>query len=424
MMKYILLAAVLFPTVFGKCPNGCNGHGTCEDYDQCKCFNEEADSVHWFASDAKIGAICHQHNTPEITTTDAEQKKKEEKARKDKCDAEASKGAEYKCGIDPKDGSCKREVRYEKPKTLYPEWTGADCSRRTCPRSTSWTEVGDLVASKTYRCTHKIQVECSDQGVCDQATGLCECFPGFTGHACQRTACPDDCSGHGSCRSNRDFAYDFAVAKTHQLMQSHESFKLFDQNYVATYDDAWDSGHLYGCYCDKGYRGANCALVECPSSNDPLDDKCSDEEDAKAVENFQVQKWAATGSKGWLEAYALSDSKEQIKTKVCDTSANKLDLTGKKCRDSKGPNPLTDICVFTAPSKTNPSATCLPSGTWSTYAPGDKNNHFYDGKVYACFGAMSGMDCSGRGICDYSTGQCSCFSGYSGTSCSDIEELV
>merc|ERR1711964_213685 len=75
-----------------------------------------------------------------------------------------------------------------------------DCSRRTCPRSTSWTQMGDKVSGKDYICTHKIQQECADQGVCDRATGLCECFPGFTGSACQRTACPDDCSGHGTCR--------------------------------------------------------------------------------------------------------------------------------------------------------------------------------------------------------------------------------
>jgi len=377
-----------------------------EAFDQCKCFNEEAEGVDWLASDEKIGARCFQHKTSAA------------------CLAEKSKTG-YTCKIDPKDGECKRSVRYDiLPASVkrYSEWTGADCSRRTCPRSTSWTEVGDFAdAGKTYRCTHQKQVECADQGVCDQATGLCECFPGFTGHACQRTACPDDCSGHGSCRSNRDFAYDFAVAKTNQLLQTHLSTEKFRSNYIATYDDAWDSNHLFGCLCDTGYRGPNCALIECPSSNDPLDDKCSHEEDYETVENFQVQKWAATGSLGWREAYAESKSPDQIADK-CDTDDNKKDLTGKKCKDTKGPTDA-DTCVFTPP-KGDKGATCVMSGTWSFHAPGDKNNHFYNGKVYACFGAMSGMDCSGRGICDYSTGQCSCFSGYSGTSCADIEELV
>jgi len=307
----------------------------------------------------------------------------------------------------------------------YEEWTGADCSRRTCPRSTSWTQLGEKVSGKDHICTHMAQQECADQGICDRATGLCECFPGFTGSACQRTACPDDCSGHGTCRSNRDFAYDFAVSKSHQLLQSDLSTELFKENYVATYDGAWDSNHLYGCYCDRGYRGANCALIECPSSNDPLDDKCSMEEDEDTVENFQVQKFAATGSKGWRDAYVDSTAPEQV-ADLCAIPANIAD-DGTKCKAVTGPN--GEKCKFTKASQNEITkqaipARCEQTGVWINHAPGDKNSHFYNGKVYACFGAMSGQDCSGRGICDYSTGQCSCFSGYSGTACSKIEELV
>jgi len=44
-------------------------------------------------------------------------------------------------------------------------------------------------------------MECSNQGLCDRKTGLCECFDGYTGRACQRQACPEDCSGHGVCAS-------------------------------------------------------------------------------------------------------------------------------------------------------------------------------------------------------------------------------
>jgi len=197
-----------------------------------------------------------------------------------------------------------------------------------------------------------------------------------------------------------------------------------------TYDTAWDAHHLYGCHCDKGYRGANCALIECPSSNDPLDDKCSDNEDFKTVENFQVQKFAATGSSGWMTAYAHSTSASQLPEDPCNKAENIAD----KAKCEAVPVSIDGHkCVFTAKVVANPSAnppvvgkdaTCLMSSPFKEIAPADKNNHFYNGKVYACFGAMAGMDCSGRGICDYSTGQCSCFSGYSGTSCSDIEELV
>jgi len=172
-------------------------------------------------------------------------------------------------------------------------------------------------------------------------------------------------------------------------------------------------------------------LVECPSSNDPLDDKCSAKEDAATVENFQVQKFAATGSAGWQTAYAHSTAPMQKTVDPCNTADNIADKTGAKCNAVEGLS--GQKCKFTAGVDANPSAvppvlakapTCVMETPFNEMAPADKNNHFYNGKVYACFGAMAGMDCSGRGICDYSTGQCSCFSGYSGTSCSDIEELV
>ena len=44
-------------------------------------------------------------------------------------------------------------------------------------------------------------MECSNQGLCDRKAGLCECFDGYAGRACQRQACPEDCSGHGVCSS-------------------------------------------------------------------------------------------------------------------------------------------------------------------------------------------------------------------------------
>lgn len=92
------------------------------------------------------------------------------------------------------------------------------------------------------------KLECAGRGMCDRKTGQCECFTGYTGEACARTACPSDCNGHGICQDLRRFAADAGN----------------------DYDGAWDSYAHMGCLCDGGYRGPDCSLIECPSGADPL----------------------------------------------------------------------------------------------------------------------------------------------------------
>merc|ERR1712054_343444 len=100
-------------------------------------------------------------------------------------------------------------------------------------------------------------VECSGKGLCDRKTGECECFGGFTGEGCRRSACPNDCSGHGICQSLEKFARDYVPAET-------------VNDVTAEYDTAWDSKYSFGCKCDDGYRGPDCSLKECPSTSDVL----------------------------------------------------------------------------------------------------------------------------------------------------------
>lgn len=75
-----------------------------------------------------------------------------------------------------------------------------DCSQRVCPVGRAWADVPS--SSST---AHSF-MECSNRGVCDRSKGTCKCFDGFTGSACQRMACPNDCSGHGVCVSLKQMA--------------------------------------------------------------------------------------------------------------------------------------------------------------------------------------------------------------------------
>jgi hypothetical protein len=98
------------------------------------------------------------------------------------------------------------------------------------------------------------EVECSGRGSCDSASGRCECFDGFTGEACQRTVCPNDCSGHGVCQDQRRFAADADTLSA----------------YTLSYTGAYDAFKQMGCMCDDGFRGPDCSMVECPSGADPM----------------------------------------------------------------------------------------------------------------------------------------------------------
>jgi hypothetical protein len=226
-------------------------------------------------------------------------------------------------------------------------WTGADCSEMTCPRGTSWINADGSL-------THETNVECSDGGTCDRSTGECSCFDGYEGSACQRTSCPNDCSGHGICRSNTDFATDFSEAITlEQTDVTGGSLGEYYDYFRVTYSSAWDAGLHYGCKCDIGFRGPDCSLIECPTSEDPMD------------------------------------------AETCTKYANWYDNAS-----PDGGNTI-HLDQFHA-----------------------SNNAYYNPiSEYPCNGAPAGVDCSGRGRCNYNIGVCDCHPGFSGTACEDVQQL-
>jgi len=50
-------------------------------------------------------------------------------------------------------------------------WTGADCSERLCPEDLAWFQLPE-VDNKAHLTTY---AECSNVGICDRSTGICQC---------------------------------------------------------------------------------------------------------------------------------------------------------------------------------------------------------------------------------------------------------
>mmetsp|Transcript_20704 Transcript_20704/g.44763 ORF Transcript_20704/g.44763 Transcript_20704/m.44763 type:complete len:224 (-) Transcript_20704:114-785(-) len=124
-----------------------------------------------------------------------------------------------------------------------PAWTAHDCSERTCPYGSAWSSETTNGANDAHP-----HAECSNKGTCDRNSGECVCFENYDGKACERTLCPNDCSGRGICLTQKALA----------IFQG------------ATYETPWDAEKHLGCKCDVGYRGPDCSRKECPSGEDIL----------------------------------------------------------------------------------------------------------------------------------------------------------
>lgn len=102
---------------------------------------------------------------------------------------------------------------------------------------------------------HAYGMECGAMGNCDHGTGECICRDGWTGAACERLACDDDCSEHGAC---------LPMYRLAQLRQgngeadavTYGTTDLVRPGGVSVYANPsmWDFDMMYGCLCDSGER--------------------------------------------------------------------------------------------------------------------------------------------------------------------------
>lgn len=129
------------------------------------------------------------------------------------------------------------------------EEQGGDCSDRTCPFDFAFADTPTGTNSAHW------YAECSGKGICDRKSGECDCFDGYTGKACARTTCPNDCSEHGTCEYIGD-------------VPLKQNMKAFDEAF--THSSLWDANKSRMCVCDAGYTGIDCSTKICPFGNDPL----------------------------------------------------------------------------------------------------------------------------------------------------------
>lgn len=123
----VVVGVALLAFASARCPNSCSGHGDCGSSDVCACWNN------WQGFDCSERACC--------------------------------------CALLRFLFAFCVQPIFELSVGIF-LWTG------TCEYDVSW--------ATNHRQNPHYYSECSSAGICDRSTGLCACFEGFTGSACQR----------------------------------------------------------------------------------------------------------------------------------------------------------------------------------------------------------------------------------------------
>ena len=260
-------------------------------------------------------------------------------------------------------------------------WKGADCSLQGCFKGRAWHD-----AAAANDVAHQLS-ECSGRGKCNYGTGVCTCQEGFEGRGCERLSCPNGCSGHGTCMSIESLAH-------HQYM---------------VYNFNWDHDKIYGCRCDIGFTGFDCSFHKCPYGDDPMSGTQYDEVQTitcKGTGGFQLvfkgettKKIPSTASVDDVR-HALHNLRTigDVRVSVAnDGSETGMLLCGLPTIPQRITPPATFTITFTHDSGDQPLLILKPSGELSMSIEETVK------------GTKEWLECSGRGLCDRTTGDCTCF---------------
>jgi len=352
---------------------------------------------------------------------------------------------------------------------------GGDCSDRVCPFEIAW--VDHPSASGTF---HNY-AECAGRGICNRQSGECECFEGYTGKGCQRTACPNDCSGHGTCEYIEELGFGSHYG-AYVTGATGDDFGQRSKTFAVT---DWDSHKTMGCVCDPRWAGLDCSRRMCPKGNDIMD-RMHDKNDANSDNQEQEITFVVEGT---ARSPLVGDVRDLLGKKFALTFISTLNETyttypikiptvnsvnGGSCGDGSAPDAFTAACCTDLSSSVSAAllrlphrvvdgvtVSCVPVSTTGFTISVEFTGEAVKGpqnllqvEDYVCdagctpkidkgsslildhFSAtkstvkevtnseFNNYECGRRGKCDYGTGLCECFDGYYGESCSFQTALV
>jgi len=320
-----------------------------------------------------------------------------------------------------------------------------DCSDRICPFEFAWVDSPDKIGN------HHKYAECAAKGICDRGSGECGCFPGYEGKACARTTCPNSCSGHGNCNYIEDLP--FQNVPEDYINNNYDRSFLSQDPKLLTYDK-WDLHKTRACICDPEWADIDCSKRMCPYGTDVMDIRNNMLVAAKyQTQQIFFEAGSTTASTLNGQTFALTFKSRLNETFSTwpiyyDTSATGFhDFMNDIEVALEGlPNQvIDDVEVHGSYGATPDSATVNITFVGSaTQGP----QHLLTVRSYLCgdgctpkitglelmpksqnitevtLSDFNSFECGRRGKCDYTSGMCSCFAGYTGASCNTITALV
>ena len=317
-----------------------------------------------------------------------------------------------------------------------------DCSDRICPYEISWVDTPDKSGK------HHRYAECAGAGICNRASGECACFPGYEGKGCVRSTCPNSCSGHGQCTYIEDLSFgtvpnDYNSSYYTFAPQSDHTFKY----------NSWDTKKSRACVCDPEYGEVDCSSRMCPYATDVMDVRnnllvagkfqvqqiilepdngaSTDSLSGKTIaltfksklnESFVTRPLYIDASTSGIHKFALDVQYElmrlpngvidrvAVKGSIIHGSLNlNITFSGNAVQ---GPQHLLTVKDVSCGDG------CTPQLVAPLLAHGTRKVIELQSSDYQSY------ECGRRGKCDYTSGICGCFTGYTGVACNVITALV
>ena len=196
----------------------------------------------------------------------------------------------------------------------------------------------------------------------------------------------------------------------------------------------WDADMTTMCICDVGYTGPDCMVRYCPKGDDPL----TTQQDTRSIK--MSMNFTGTSSGQPEGFYQISFHGEKFKLRI--------NATADECEEGwETMNNIEDVtCAVEYEGEFGTIYTveleAFPPLPWqnniydhygnppisaftcdiSKITAGDNPSCVFDDVV--AVNIKEYFPCSRRGVCDYETGLCSCYSSFTGYSCGIFETEV